>query len=104
MSSIDLTVSGSADSIIMVEGGALEVSENDILDGLKVAHKGIKELVGHVKGDGEEGSEAQDRVDQAAVDETLTKRVRDLGGEGHGQGHQRQGQGGPGPEPRHDQA
>ncbi|HEU4699853.1 MAG TPA: polyribonucleotide nucleotidyltransferase [Gemmatimonadales bacterium] len=44
-SEIDLVVSGSADSIVMVEGGTLEVSEQDILEALKVAHAGIKELV-----------------------------------------------------------
>jgi len=44
-SSIDLTVSGSPDSIVMVEGGALEVSEAEMIEALKVAQKGIKELV-----------------------------------------------------------
>ena len=45
-SSIDLVVSGSADSIVMVEGGSLEVSESEMLEALKVAQKGIKEVVG----------------------------------------------------------
>ncbi len=46
-STIDLVVSGSADAIYMVEGGALEVSEQDMISALKVAQKGIKELIGH---------------------------------------------------------
>jgi polyribonucleotide nucleotidyltransferase len=45
-SSIDLVVSGSADSIVMVEGGSLEVSEAEMLEALKVAQKGIRELLG----------------------------------------------------------
>jgi polyribonucleotide nucleotidyltransferase len=45
-SSIDLLVSGSADSIVMVEGGSLEVSEAEMLEALKVAQKGIRELLG----------------------------------------------------------
>jgi polyribonucleotide nucleotidyltransferase len=45
-SSIDLVVSGSADSIVMVEGGSLEVSEAEILEALKVAQKGIREVIG----------------------------------------------------------
>ena len=45
-SSIDLVVSGSADSIVMVEGGSLEVSEAEILEALKVAQKGIKDVIG----------------------------------------------------------
>jgi polyribonucleotide nucleotidyltransferase len=46
ISELDLTVSGTADSIVMVEGGALELSEDDVLEALKVAHKGIKDLIG----------------------------------------------------------
>ena len=45
-STIDLVVSGSADSIVMVEGGSLEVAEAEILEALKVAQKGIRDLIG----------------------------------------------------------
>ncbi len=45
-SDVDLTVSGSTESIVMVEGGALELTEAEIIKGLEVAHKGIKELLG----------------------------------------------------------
>ncbi len=44
-SDVDLTVSGSRDSIVMVEGGALELTEAEIVKGLEVAHKGIRELL-----------------------------------------------------------
>src|SRR5437868_2920287 len=44
-SDIELVVSASNDSIVMVEGGALEVSETDVLDALTVAQKGIRELI-----------------------------------------------------------
>ncbi|MBX3172886.1 MAG: polyribonucleotide nucleotidyltransferase [Gemmatimonadaceae bacterium] len=44
-SDIDMVVAGSADSIMMVEGGALEVSEDDVVEALKVAQKGIGEIV-----------------------------------------------------------
>jgi polyribonucleotide nucleotidyltransferase len=44
-SDMDMIVAGSADSIMMVEGGALEVSEEDVVDALKIAQKGIGELV-----------------------------------------------------------
>jgi len=44
-SDLELVVSASSDSIVMVEGGALEVSETDVLDALGVAHKGIRELI-----------------------------------------------------------
>ncbi len=45
-SDVDLTVSGSKESIVMVEGGALELTEAEIIKGLEVAHKGITELLG----------------------------------------------------------
>jgi polyribonucleotide nucleotidyltransferase len=77
-SSIDLTVSGSADSIMMVEGGSLEVSESDILDGLKVAHKGIKELLGAAKELTKKVGKPKMEWVAAATDEVLSKRVRDL--------------------------
>ncbi len=43
-SDVDVVVSGSADAITMVEGGALEVPEVEILEGLTVAHEAIREL------------------------------------------------------------
>jgi polyribonucleotide nucleotidyltransferase len=44
-SDVDMIVAGSEDAIMMVEGGALEVGEEDIAQGLVVAHAGIRELV-----------------------------------------------------------
>ncbi len=46
-SDMELVVSGSEDSILMVEGGALEVSEEDVVEALSVAQGGIKELIGY---------------------------------------------------------
>src|SRR5437660_1516994 len=44
-SDVDVIVSGSRDSIVMVEGGALELTEPEIVKGLEIAHKGIRELL-----------------------------------------------------------
>ncbi len=44
-SDLELTVAGTADSIMMVEGEAKEVSEEDFLNALKFAHEEIKKLV-----------------------------------------------------------
>jgi polyribonucleotide nucleotidyltransferase len=44
-SDVDLVVAGSRDAITMVEGGAVEVPEDEILEALEVAHNGIKELI-----------------------------------------------------------
>src|SRR5256885_2703082 len=42
---MDVVVCGTADSIMMVEGGAMEVSEEDVVEGLKIAQGGMKELI-----------------------------------------------------------
>ena len=44
-SDLELVIAGSQDSIVMVEGGALEVSEEDVVDALQIGHKGIRELI-----------------------------------------------------------
>ena len=44
-SDVEIVVAGTEDAILMVEGGALEVPEEEIAEGLLVAHEGIKELV-----------------------------------------------------------
>ncbi len=44
-SDMDLVVAGSQDSIMMVEGGALEISEADVVNALGIAQKGIRELI-----------------------------------------------------------
>ncbi len=44
-SDMDLVVAGSTDSIMMVEGGANEISEGDVVEALGIAQRGIKELI-----------------------------------------------------------
>jgi polyribonucleotide nucleotidyltransferase len=44
---MELVVAGSNDSIMMVEGGALEASEEDVVEALTVAQGGIRELIGY---------------------------------------------------------
>jgi polyribonucleotide nucleotidyltransferase len=75
-SDLDLVVAGSEDAILMVEAGANEVSEAEILDALDIAHSEIKkicalqrELAGKV---GKEKVEAHPPV----VDEALLEAIR----------------------------
>ncbi len=42
---VDIVVGGTAKAIVMVEGGAMQVPENEILEGLVIAHKAIRELI-----------------------------------------------------------
>lgn len=46
---LDLIVAGTADHIIMVEAGAKEVSEEDLLEGIRVAQAEIKKIIGAIK-------------------------------------------------------
>jgi polyribonucleotide nucleotidyltransferase len=45
-SDLEVVVAGTTDSINMVEGGCLEVSEADMLEALTLGHNGIKEVIG----------------------------------------------------------
>lgn len=44
-SDLEIVIAGTEDAILMVEGGAVEVPEEEILEGLKLGHAAIKELV-----------------------------------------------------------
>jgi len=44
-SDMELVLAGSQDSIVMVEGGALEVQEEDVVEAITIGHKGVRELV-----------------------------------------------------------
>src|SRR5689334_3114901 len=78
-SDLELVVAGSRDSIVMVEGGALEVSEDDVVEALTVAQGGIRDLIGYQ----EELFKSAGRSDKmawekAAATEGLADRVRSL--------------------------
>src|SRR6059036_649284 len=47
-SRIDLVVAGSHDGIVMVEAGAREVSEDEVLGALDAAHAAIKQIVAQI--------------------------------------------------------
>jgi polyribonucleotide nucleotidyltransferase len=78
VSDVDMIVSGSRDSIVMVEGGALELPEADIVQGLEVAHRGIGELLAIA--DELTGAMRQPKMEWTRVQppEALVARVRDV--------------------------
>jgi polyribonucleotide nucleotidyltransferase len=85
-SSVDLVVSGSADSIVMVEGGSLEISEAEIIEALKVAQKGIRELLGLQKQLIDKAGSAQKiKWTKAESDKVLIAKVRQLAEDAMGQ-------------------
>ena len=75
-STMEITVAGTEEAIVMVEGGAKEVSEAEVVEALMFAHEGIKEIVSFenrfVEGIGKEKRE----VPAAETDDTLEDEVR----------------------------
>ena len=80
-SDVDLIVSGSEDSIVMVEGGALEIGEEEFVSALEFAHEGIRELVAIQKE--LVGSHAKPKMEwtQPELDDGLAARVNELAGQ-----------------------
>ncbi|PYP80289.1 MAG: polyribonucleotide nucleotidyltransferase [Gemmatimonadetes bacterium] len=78
-SDMELVVAGSNDSIMMVEGGALEVSEEDVVEALTVAQGGIRELIGYQDELMAQANRAEKMAwENAAVTEGLADRVKSL--------------------------
>lgn len=75
---MELTVAGTASSIVMVEGEAKEVSEEDLLNALKVSHEEIKKIV-QIQNDlqAECGKEKY-VVEEKTINEDLKKDVYEL--------------------------
>ncbi len=78
VSDIDLTVAGTADAINMVEAGAAEVSEEDMLDALMFGHEAIKKLVAFENKIIKEVGKPKRVVQLKTIPEDLRKEVTDL--------------------------
>ncbi len=80
-SDMEIVVAGGSDFINMVEGGALEVSEEDVVEAFTVAQKGIRELIAAQQELlSQLGAERPAKMEwtKAAVDHTLHAKVQDL--------------------------
>ena len=78
-SDLDLFVSGSKDSISMVEGGALEVTEEDVVEGLSLAQRSIQQLVALQEEMLAKGRATKMTWTKAVHPEALTSRIEELG-------------------------
>ncbi|MFA5602864.1 MAG: polyribonucleotide nucleotidyltransferase [Bacilli bacterium] len=80
-SDINLTVAGTKDAVNMVEAGAKEVTEKDMLDAIMFGHEAIKELIElQEKVITEVGKEKQ-KIEIKKIDEDLNKEVRKIASE-----------------------
>ncbi len=81
-SDVDMVVAGTRDAITMVEGGAVEVPEADILTGLQIAHDGIRQIA-EIQDAFLEGMRAPEMAwTPQAPDLDLTSRVESMASEG----------------------
>ncbi|CAN5861520.1 polyribonucleotide nucleotidyltransferase [soil metagenome] len=79
-SDLEIVVAGTAEGIMMVEGGAVEVPEEEIAEGLLAAHEGIKELC-RIQAEFMEGLQQPKMAwEKVEIDEKLTARVDELVG------------------------
>jgi polyribonucleotide nucleotidyltransferase len=77
-SDMDIVVAGSKDSIMMVEGGAIEVAEAEVLEAITVAHGGINELIAIQEEMLSAGRAEKMEWKKATPPEALEKRVKAL--------------------------
>ena len=78
MSDIDLTVAGTKDAINMVEAGAKEVSEDDMLEALMFGHEAIKELVVFEEEIVAQIGETKMEYEVLEISEEVKERVKEL--------------------------
>jgi len=76
-STLDLIVAGSKDGILMVEAGAKEVSETQVVGALEAAHAAIKQLVAAIDELKQAAGKKKLSVSAKAVDQDFHKTVHD---------------------------
>ena len=74
---LDLVVAGTEEAILMVEAGADEVSEAEILDALDIAHQEIRKLCQLQRELQQAAGKAKQEIEVPQVDEDLLNQVRD---------------------------
>src|SRR3954469_6197011 len=78
---LDLVVAGTQDAILMVEAGAKEVSEQEILDALDIAHGEIKKLCEAQHELRKKAGKEKAAVEVPQVDEDVLAQIKDKYGE-----------------------
>ena len=76
-SRLQLTVAGTKDAVMMVEAGANEVTEKEMLDAILFGHEYIKQIVAFIEGIAAEIGKPKREVEVYKPDEELTQKVRD---------------------------
>lgn len=82
ISDIDLTVAGTKKAINMVEAGAKEASEEDMLEALMFGHEAVKELCEFQERIASEIGESKMEYEKLEIEEELRNAVYDLAADG----------------------
>lgn len=77
-SELHLVVAGTADAVMMVEGGANELPEAVMLEALELAHAEIKKIVATINELAEKVGNQKRPVQAETIDPSLAQRVKDL--------------------------
>ncbi|TYP95449.1 polyribonucleotide nucleotidyltransferase [Fodinibius salinus] len=77
-SDIDMIIGGTEESVIMMEGEMEEISESEMLDAIKAAHKSIKKLCAFQEELREEFGKEKRNFEPEPVDEDLKAKVHEL--------------------------
>lgn len=75
LSDLHLTVSGTKDAIMMVEAGANEVTENDMLEAIMFAHEEIKKIVTFIESIQKEVGKPKAEIEYYSVPSEIEKAV-----------------------------
>ncbi len=78
LSTLNLVVAGTADAIMMVEGGAKELTEDQMLEALETAHREIKKIVALQNDLAKKVGKAKRSVKTIEVDKELAAQVSTL--------------------------
>src|ERR1700736_2676818 len=79
-SDLDLVVAGTEDAILMVEAGANEIPEAEILDALDIAHEEIRKLCALQRELAERAGKEKKAFESIPVDEELVRQIRESHG------------------------
>jgi len=77
VSLLNIVIAGSADAIVMVESGSLEVSEDTVADALEFGHAEIKRIVAAIRDLGSKVNPTKVRVAPPAFDEALYREIKE---------------------------
>jgi polyribonucleotide nucleotidyltransferase len=76
-SSLDLVMAGSSDAIVMVEAGAKEVTEEEVVQGLEAGHAAIKRIVAEIDALAKDVNKAKRPVTKKEYDPTFYREVEE---------------------------